>query len=421
MATRDDIVTVFNRLCGEHFPWKGMWISDDEWANYVQPDSTILLEKRRKDFNNAISKDATYSLLLNETKNDRGVYRHVKTVKARNEKVRGVNFYYISKDGELPPRPTDVKEWQSFFNKNLIRVSDRKRKANGAQQEQQFQRARVTPTPGAGDQETATTGQINVQAVGLETVAGVLSREEITGSFWKDKSIVKTFSDDDDDAEEVLNRRIELLGGKDDVDKLLKIVNKADERTLDNNQAIHMTSKAAHLRLAYMVALEEMPNGKSWRDSCAEAISRMEKAGISRITGASTIMKWNRQFHKAEKFPHPNAYVEAGKEPKPWLVDVFPEGRDKIQQFCLENLEKLSCVVAIHVRTVILPELYAMYQKMCENASPAETPLEFTNFLKKKLKLRKVESSTALRWLNFLGFKYCEQKKTYYISGQGPV
>jgi hypothetical protein len=56
--------------------------------------------------------------------------------------------------------------------------------------------------------------------------------EETIGRFWEDKQILKTFSVSD-----ALNRCIELLGGKEGVDKLLKIVNKADEREFNQNQA----------------------------------------------------------------------------------------------------------------------------------------------------------------------------------------
>jgi hypothetical protein len=86
----DDIVKTFNTLCGGDFPWRGMWISDEEWAKYVQPDSTIPLDKRRKGFNTALGRDVAYTNLLStEAKNDRGVYRHVKCVKASNEEKKG--------------------------------------------------------------------------------------------------------------------------------------------------------------------------------------------------------------------------------------------------------------------------------------------------------------------------------------------
>jgi hypothetical protein len=43
MAMRENIVKAFDMLVhAEVFPWKGrMWISDDEWANYVQPDTRL--------------------------------------------------------------------------------------------------------------------------------------------------------------------------------------------------------------------------------------------------------------------------------------------------------------------------------------------------------------------------------------------
>jgi hypothetical protein len=45
-----------------------MWISDDEWAKYVQPYSNIPLDKRPNDFNVALSNDKRFKTLLrNET------------------------------------------------------------------------------------------------------------------------------------------------------------------------------------------------------------------------------------------------------------------------------------------------------------------------------------------------------------------
>ena len=90
-----------------------MWIRDDEWANYVQPDSSIPLDICRKAFNRAISSDETYNnIFTTETKNDRGVYRHLKSVMTSGLKKRTVSFYYISSHGEVPHYPKEIKEWE---------------------------------------------------------------------------------------------------------------------------------------------------------------------------------------------------------------------------------------------------------------------------------------------------------------------
>ena len=55
-----------------------------------------------------------------------------------------------------------------------------------------------------------------------------------------------------------------------------------------------------------------------------------------------TIAKWNIFYCKLGCFPHPNANVQSGKQPLPRLLEMFPDEKDHIIAFGVNNLATLT-------------------------------------------------------------------------------
>ena len=69
----------------------------------------------------------------------------------------------------------------------------------------------------------------------------------------------------------------------------------------------------------------------------------MKRMGLNTIINKQSIQKWNEHFLKTEMFPHPNPFVESGKQLWPLLFVHYPECKQEIEQWCLGNLETLLC------------------------------------------------------------------------------
>jgi hypothetical protein len=268
---------------------------------------------------------------------------------------------------------------------------------------------------------------------------------DIIGSFWDDTKIKRIFNASSECTEAVIHHRIELLHHAiNDAGKLADIVNKAADHPLTPNQALQLSHKCTYLRMAYTLALDKMPTGNAtWGACCREAVVQMKHMGLTTIVNERSIQNWNVHFKKAEVFPHPNLFVESGKKPTPLLFVHYPRYQKEIEQWCLENLEILSCErLANHIRATILPCVYKEYQKDFVGGAHVESDsdesthleevelsgasfpppaaiedmLEYKDFLYINFRIKKFEPSTAHAWMLYIGFKYCEQTNVYYTD-----
>ena len=87
------------------------------------------------------------------------------------------------------------------------------------------------------------------------------------------------------------------------------------------------------------------------------------------------------------------------------LLESFPEARNIICEWAESDLASLSCEsLALFVRNESTNRLYEKIGN-CE--------LTFNDF-EQVVNVSNFSVSTATRYLDHLGFRYCEQKKTYY-------
>ena len=88
----------------------------------------------------------------------------------------------------------------------------------------------------------------------------------------------------------------------------------------------------------------------------------MSEIGINIIKNYQTIMQWNRVFRKHEFFPHPNYYVEMGKNEEPLFLETFPQVKIELCKWATANLDKLSCKsIGNELRQKIIPKIYNSY------------------------------------------------------------
>jgi len=84
-----------------------------------------------------------------------------------------------------------------------------------------------------------------------------------------------------------------------------------------------------------------MPCHETWQACCSRAISMLANADITTISNERTLRRWSSYFLVNKRFPHPNVYIELGKEFQPKLFEYFPEARDKLKNWMNNNLEIL--------------------------------------------------------------------------------
>jgi len=95
---------------------------------------------------------------------------------------------------------------------------------------------------------------------------------------------------------------------------------------------------------------------------------------------------------------------------QPKLFCVFPEARDELRQWVNQKLEQLnSGYTAEFIRSELIPKLYVKYS----NEIDSEFRMSQQDFMN-WLNVSTVDSSTAFRWLQDLGFCFDTQRKTYF-------
>ena len=73
-------------------------------------------------------------------------------------------------------------------------------------------------------------------------------------------------------------------------------------------------------------------------------------------------MQWNRIFCKHKVFPHPNHYVEMGKNDEPLFLETFPQVKMELCKWATENIDKLSCEsIGNELRQKIIPKIFNSY------------------------------------------------------------
>jgi hypothetical protein len=81
-------------------------------------------------------------------------------------------------------------------------------------------------------------------------------------------------------------------------------------------------------------------NNTRWKtDCCQEAVNQINDIGFDTTINANTLMIWNINFRKHEKFRHPDIYVANNITPTPALFEYFPQSALDASLFILDHLD----------------------------------------------------------------------------------
>ncbi len=115
------------------------------------------------------------------------------------------------------------------------------------------------------------------------------------------------------------------------------------------------------------------------KDCCQESVILINEIGFSTTINANTLMNWNIDFRKQEKFHHPNIYVANNITPKPALFEYFPQAARGASLLILDHLNhfivEMLCGELINK---IIPSLKVEVQ---ESAVAATANMEGYNLL----------------------------------------
>lgn len=167
-----------------------------------------------------------------------------------------------------------------------------------------------------------------------------------------------------------------------------------------------------YLRQAYEVALQFM-NKKTWKECCMRAIEELASVGVTAIINDKALRRWHIMFRNEELLHVPNSIKQ--REPK--LFVMFPESQEYITKHCNEKVKQGSLSaesLTVEIRTKIIPKCY---EKLLDEAGDDKDLMPSYNEILSMCDLSTVSVKTVWRWLVYLGYKYCENKRCYYSDG----
>jgi len=147
-----------------------------------------------------------------------------------------------------------------------------------------------------------------------------------------------------------------------------------------------------------------MPCGDSWTACCEQAISSFGDINVFYVKNECTLCHWSSYFLQKSCFPHPNIYVELGKENQPKLFAYFLKHERNLTNGN-NNLVNLSCKrAADYVREELISELYNISKE--ENNPLDGCEIRSLHDFLAFLNIPTIDPSTAWRWLQNLGFTF---------------
>lgn len=149
-----------------------------------------------------------------------------------------------------------------------------------------------------------------------------------------------------------------------------------------------------------------------WIDDCCQpAVDELNNLGVKTTQSKKTIGKWNRDFRKHEKFPHPNVHVRMGKKPKPPIFELYPHLEATVGEFVIKHLDFFTVEM---LRSELVTEMIPKLVKECEDAKEEDS----LGYKLLQTYMDKAPSySTILRWVHIMGYNYSTKSKSYMVDG----
>ena len=418
--------------------YQNCWISDIAWIDILK--FNLKYEASKSNITKAFDDFAFTKPHWKLDRNERN-FRDVKDV------PRIVRFYYVN-TGTVANKNYTKQQWLDIYNfHRLTRLimnfnkiqskSDRGDQmykhvdarfsiSNTEENVESEQRSNVTQV--STNHVNPTIGNPNTTEVSSNPVNGTVGNpnflHQTTGnpcdevpSYFDSLPAKKLFNPSQNETVvDCINLRINILNSIIATERgMKKYVKYADEHPLTWQQIQKVTHQCVILRGCYYCALRDMDAVGNWADIINKTIKEMSKFGIKGIENYRTVQRWHLWFKKHNSFPHPNPYVQMQMKVIPKIFEVYPEAEKLVDEFASKNLETLSSEsLALHVRTVILPELYRRhYDEEVENN---RLPLTYVDFCH-GLNVSSISPTTAWRWLKMLGYKHGCNKNVIITTG----
>jgi hypothetical protein len=213
-----------------------------------------------------------------------------------------------------------------------------------------------------------------------------------------------------------LGERVTLLKGALQKPDGYKSILQCSEETLNADQVFKIRNKCVFLIRAYQIALEKLgKNNTRWKkDCCQEAVDQINDIGFVTTINANTLMNWNINFRKHEKFHHPDIYVANNIKPTPALFDYFPQAAADASSFILNHLDHF--IVEMLRGKLINKIIPSLKEEIEVVTGAADANIDGNNLLRHYM-AKPPSYMTVLPWVHYLGFKQDNFKKSYYIDG----
>jgi hypothetical protein len=314
------------------------------------------------------------------TTNDEGIYRMLFKIKDDNNKPVRRMFYCSTSIKTALPKALTFDMAQEVYRKKL-RSSPRSSK-----------RVRSSEDDDEDDDD----------AILPELVSGSIASPERQSTntapsydYWSSADAIKLFCPRENEHVVVaLHRMMDVCAFK-----------------VKNSTGTELSYKYLLLKKSYELALEHM-NEKNWKECCNMSLLILSEAGIDIIKCPKTIMKWNRFFRTYEcleaDMRHHNKKVF-----EPRMFALYPEIKALINKHFLANIETINvdCFRNL-LLDVIIPELLQEQNKEL----PESEKVDNNQFLI-SINLKTFSLSTAYKYLTYLGYRFDNQKKSYYNDG----
>ena len=178
--------------------------------------------------------------------------------------------------------------------------------------------------------------------------------------------------------------------------------------------------KCRYVAAALKIVLTKYPSTFKFIDCCKEAIDLISKVNGEEEERPSvrTIQKWHNEFRVGnESFKVSSKYSRRDRLPP--LLDANPDLKDSILTHAKENLGTFSVdMILDFIKTKALPDLLEKRRdEMIRNDEIARRDEYTMEMLLKAHLLVSLSRSTVGRWIQQLGFNYCNKQKTYYVDG----
>ena len=237
--------------------------------------------------------------------------------------VRRAYFYYFTTKNDNPMALSKESFTNCYFNVRSMRIIPIESEGNQRINKRvifQDQTTSVNNVP-------VTTGVIVLPPTTKRRKAFIQNQ---IGDWFSSYEAISLFNVcKDETVYDCLTRRIDLF--EDVINSkqcVSSIVNRATEEncSLSLIQGFKIGQKIQYLRQAYLNVLSCADGHVNFQSCCADAIVTVSNNGHCEVS-SRLLMKWNQIFRCNEIFPHPNVYIQMGKEYQPLFLEAFPEAK----------------------------------------------------------------------------------------------